>query len=102
MICFFRIGAILRIAHGGLSAFLFLAQTGQPTRQRHQNEKSNNGNRNNHDEHFRIIEALATDDQCGRNIALGSAQCQHTLGAKPWTAEKPADADANQQKEDAC
>ena len=46
--------------------------TGQRTREQHEDDQSDDGDNNYHDDHLWVAEALTRDYECGRNIALAS------------------------------
>src|SRR4029077_15270482 len=48
----------------------FRTSSSKDTRQRHENKQPDDGNDDNHNEYFGVVEVLATNHKCSGNIAL--------------------------------
>ena len=73
----------------------------QQARQWHQNQQSDNGNHNNHDEYPRVIEVLSANHKRGSNITLCRTEREHALCAERWTAQNPPDSSTAKKDKDA-
>ena len=76
-----------------------LLPTRQQTSERHQHDERDNHDDGDHHDHLRVGEVLAGDDQCRSGIALGGAQREHASRGRAGTAEHPADAETDRNKD---
>ena len=75
---------------------------GQRPRKRHENNQSDNGDNDHHDDHFWVAEALTRDHERGGNVALASTERHDPfcVGVRP--AEQPTSPKAQCDKQKPC
>ena len=60
---------------------------GQRTRKGHENDQSNDRDNDDHNNHFRVLETLARDHKCSRDVTLTGAKCHDAPGVSVRSAK---------------
>src|SRR5262249_295045 len=78
------------------------AGIGQRARKRHEGDQSDGRDNDYHDDHFRVVETLARDQQCSGNIALSRTERHDSSRVGARSAKQPTNPEPYCDKQKSC